>query len=86
MASCATQQFSLTNGNARTVPNYEGKHHFIFWGIGQEKTVNTSEVCDKDQKVEAVNSHLTFVDGLLAVITWGIYYPRSYAVYCAKTE
>jgi len=86
VSSCATQQFNLKEGKTRTIPDYEGKHHFIFWGIGQEKNVNTHEVCETNQQLEAVNSHLTFVDGLLTAFTWGIYYPRSYAVYCSKEE
>lgn len=84
VTSCATQHFNLVGEKTRTVPSYEGKHHFIFWGLGQEKMVNPSEACKKNQKIEAVDTHLTFLDGLLSGITWGIYYPRSYAVYCSK--
>ena len=85
LSSCATQQFNLNEqGKKISLPSYEGKHHFIFWGLGQEKEVNASEACDKGQKVEAVDSHLTFVDGFLSAITYGIYYPRSYRIYCSK--
>lgn len=83
-SSCATQHFSLVAGKTRTMPTFEGKHHFIFWGLGQEKIVAPDEACKKNQKIEAVDTHLTFWDGFLSGISWGIYYPRSYAVYCSK--
>ncbi|MBA2403524.1 MAG: Bor family protein [Bdellovibrionales bacterium] len=84
LSSCATQHFVLKEGPRSSLPNFEGKNHFIFWGIGQEHLIKPLEVCGKDQTVGAVDTHLTFVDGLLASLTWGIYYPRSYAIYCSK--
>lgn len=86
LSSCSTQRFNMSNGVPRTTPNHEGKHHFIFWGIGQEKQVNPGEVCQNDQSIEAVDTHLTFVDGLLGGLTWGIYSPRSYRVYCSTKK
>jgi hypothetical protein len=87
VTSCATQQFKVTEkGKKRSVPSYEGKHHFIFWGLGQEKEVNALEACNEGQSIEAVDTHLTFVDGLLSAITYGIYYPRSYRIYCSKDK
>ena len=80
LAACSTQRFDLTD-NHSTIPTYEGKSHFVFWGIGQEKTYNPREICGV-KGVSAVDSHTTFVDGLLSGLTWGIYSPESYAIYC----
>lgn len=81
MFSCSTQTLKITNGNAKTVPNYEGTSHFIFWGIGQEKLIDPKEVCG-ERKVAQVSTKTSFLNGLLAGITWGIYEPRDYSIYC----
>ena len=80
LSACSTQRFNY-DGRHSTVPTYEGKSHFIFWGIGQEKNYNPNEICGS-RGVSAVDSHTTFVDGLLGGLTWGIYSPESYSIYC----
>jgi hypothetical protein len=79
--SCSTQNLKITEGNARTVPTYEGTSHFVFWGLGQEKMIDPKEVC-ADKKVAQVSTSTSFLNGLLNGITWGFYAPRSYAIYC----
>jgi hypothetical protein len=83
LAGCCTQNFPLNQERMPTVPTYEGTNHFIFWGLGQEKTVNPKDVCGK-KKITAVNTHYSFVQGLLTAITYGIYSPRGYSVYCEQ--
>lgn len=82
LSACSTQRFNL-DGNHATIPTYEGTSHFIFWGLGQEKEYNPSEICGAND-VSAIDTHVSFVDGLLSAITWGIYAPESYAIYCKK--
>lgn len=79
--SCVTQNFRLSEGPAKTVPAYEGTSHFIFWGIGQEKEIDPKEVCGT-RKIAQVQSSLSFINGLLSGITYGIYSPRDYAIFC----
>lgn len=81
LCSCSTQTFKVTQGSAKTVPNYEGTNHFIFWGLGQEKLIDPKEVCG-ERKVAQIHSKTSFMNGLLGGITWGIYAPRDYAIYC----
>ena len=83
LSGCCTQNFPLNNDRMPTVPTYEGTSHFILWGLGQEKTINPKDVCGK-KKVTAVNTHYSFVQGLITGITYGIYSPRGYSVYCEQ--
>jgi len=81
LCSCSTQNLKITKGDVRTVPTYEGTSHFIFWGIGQEKLINPHEVCG-DKAVAQVATRTSFLNGLLGGLTWGIYSPRDYVIYC----
>jgi hypothetical protein len=80
LSACSTQRFDL-DGHHATIPTYEGTSHFVFWGIGQEKDYNPREICS-NRGVSAIDTHHSFLDGLLGGITWGIYAPESYAIYC----
>ncbi|MFN3454918.1 MAG: Bor family protein [Pseudobdellovibrio sp.] len=80
-SGCATQTFKLSEGQPKSIPSYEGTSHFIFWGIGQEKNLDPKEVCGT-RKVSQVQTQYSFLNGLLSGITWGIYSPRDYAVFC----
>lgn len=80
LTGCVTQTFKL-QGATKTMPSYEGTSHFVFWGIGQEKVLDPKEVC-REKNVSQVQTSYSFVDGLLSGLTWGIYSPRSYAIYC----
>lgn len=81
LCSCSTQNLKITKGDVKTVPSYEGTSHFIFWGLGQEKLINPNEVCG-DKGVAQVATKTSFLNGLLGGITWGIYAPRDYVIYC----
>ena len=83
LSGCCTQQFPLKNDKMATVPTYEGTSHFILWGLGQSKEINPKDVCGK-KEVIGVETHYSFVQGLLTGITYGIYSPRGYAIYCKQ--
>lgn len=80
---CATQTYYV-NGNGNSSPDREKSQAFFISGIGQEKEMNASEICGGSDKVHKVQSKLTFLDGLLSSITWGIYTPRTAKVYCTR--
>ena len=82
LSACSTQRFELAT-RTTTIPNYEGTSHFIFWGLGQEKTYNPKEICGA-KGVNSIDTHHSFLDGLFSAITWGIYAPESYAIYCNR--
>ena len=74
------------NGNNKEIkPTYE--HSQVFWvrGIGQKETVDAAEICGNSENIIKIENKQTFSDGFLAVITFGIYTPRTARVYC-KSE
>jgi len=83
LSGCCTQQFTIVGDKVPTVPTYEGRTDFIFWGLGQTKTMDPKEVCGS-RGVKAVETHYTFIEGLASSLTWGIYSPRGYSIYCNK--
>ena len=82
LSSCGTQRFDV-EGHRVIEPSYKDTSHFVFWGIGQEKTYNPNEICGS-RGISAVDADATFADGLLTVLTLGIYSPKSYSIYCKK--
>lgn len=82
LSACSTQKFGLSP-QVNTIPSYEGTSHFVFWGIGQEKKYDPVEICGY-RGVNAIDTHTSFLDGFLGALTWGIYAPESYAIYCNK--
>lgn len=83
IVGCSTQRFVLNENQQSSVPTYEGTHHFLFWGLGQTKELIPEDVCG-NRGVAAVESSTSVVNILLSSITYGIYSPRAYAVYCNR--
>ena len=65
----------------RDTANYQQTRDFFLWGLVGEARVNVGEVC-RDQGVAQMQSQATFVNGLLAALTLGIYAPHSVKVWC----
>ncbi len=59
----------------------EDRGDFFFWGLVGEKTIDMKAMCP--QGVSRWKSEQTFVDGLLGLVTLGIYIPRHVIVECA---
>ncbi|MFI3241858.1 MAG: Bor family protein [Alphaproteobacteria bacterium] len=81
MSGCCYQTFTLDDTKQNTIPTYEGTNHFVFWGIGQEKKLDPNEVC-KERGINSVQTSYSFISGFFNAITYGIYSPRDYAIYC----
>lgn len=80
VSGCSSQKF-IFDGNP-TIPTKEGSSHFVFWGIGQEKVLVPSEICQNG--VSGVGTYVSFLDGVANVLTFGIYQPMDYVIYCKK--
>jgi hypothetical protein len=80
LGACSTTRLNLNDKHV-TIPTYEGTSHFIFWGLGQTKEFDPQEVCGS-RGVSAVDTHKSFANGFLSTITYGIYYPETYSIYC----
>lgn len=80
-SGCATQT-GLIKKNSQTIPKHSESQSFLFWGIGQEKTLNAAQICGSADQVAKVQTIQEPLDVLLGVITIGIYAPRTAKVYC----
>ena len=83
MTGCAAQTFNI-NGSNGDVPTVQKSQTFFISGLGQQKVIDAAAVCGGADKVVKVEAQHTFVNGLLGMITIGIYTPRDVKVYCAS--
>lgn len=82
-SGCSNQRF-LVNGEiaSTSVPKYEDRQTYFVGGLGQKQTVDATQICGGANKVNAVATEITFVDGVLGMLTFGIYTPITARVYC----
>ncbi|MCP4354236.1 MAG: lipoprotein bor [Proteobacteria bacterium] len=59
-------------------------HNFFIHGIAQGRAINLAKTCGGIHNVAKVESQMTFLNGLLSIITLGIYTPRDARVYCRR--
>ena len=83
IAGCAQQSFNIKNKPV-AVPQKTDTHNFFLSGIGQQKTIDAAQICGGSENVVKTEVQQTFVNGLLSVVTFGIYTPREARVYCSK--
>ena len=83
LSSCATQSY-VVNGGGGVEPTKEEMQPFFVSGLGQTQELNAAVVCGGTDKVAKVESHMSFVNGLLGVASFGIYTPRQAKVYCTE--
>ncbi len=80
VSGCAHQISSL-----RESPDYpkedKSDHFFILGLLPGEKEIDAVAICG-DQKVAKIEAHLTFVNALIGGLTFNLYSPRQYRVYC----
>ena len=83
ISGCANTRF---NGHGEvtpsSVPKYEDRQTYFVGGIGQKQTIDAAKICAGADKIQATATEITFVDGLLGLLTFGIYTPQTARVYC----
>jgi hypothetical protein len=62
-------------------PSFEQRQDFYLWGLVGESHIDTGKVCPKSGPSQ-MQSQVTVVDGLLGLITLGIYSPETAKVWC----
>ncbi|WP_130802425.1 Bor family protein [Acinetobacter ihumii] len=80
-SGCATQTYLLSN-EGNSAPSYNKMQAFFVSGIGQEKEIDAAKICGGADKVSKVQTKITFLNGLLGQISYGVYTPRQILVYC----
>lgn len=78
VAGCHTMHFELADAEYEHVV-YERKSYFL-WGLVPTVEVDASKHCPTG--TAAIREQTTFTDGLLALLTLGIWEPRSSWYYC----
>lgn len=80
LSGCATQRFEMNPGSG-SVRSDEMQTFFIS-GLGQTQTVDAAKICGGAAKVHSVEAEMTFLNGLIGSLTFGIYTPRQARVTC----
>ena len=70
------------SSNTGQVEKYDRAQHFFVWGIAQQRTVDAASICGGADKVARVETQKTAVNGLLDLLTGGLYQPRQARVFC----
>lgn len=84
LSACSVVSFDMSDSKPAINPHVTGTNDFFIGGIGQEKIIPVTETCRNG--VSTVKTKYTFGDGVLAVITGGIYTPNTYEIYCNRPE
>ena len=82
LSACSVVSFDMSDSKPAVLPHATGTNDFFIGGIGQEQIIPITEMCRKG--VSTVKVKYTFMDGFLAVLTFGIYTPNTYEVYCNR--
>lgn len=83
LSGCSTVTYTLTDTREAMEPTFTGSNAFFIGGIGQEKKYAINEMCGK-RGADSIKTYYTFIDGLVAAVTLGIYTPNTYAIYCHR--
>ncbi len=75
MASCYTLTYTVGTGT-QTGETIKKKNHYLIYGIAPLKTSDPIKMAGDAKNYEVTIKH-TFVDGLLNLLTYGIYTPTT---------
>lgn len=78
LPSCYTSNFIVGDGPQRGIEEV-GKNHFFLYGLAPGKQVNVQEMA-KGAEDYRIKVQMSFVDGLIGALTFGIYVPRTVEV------
>jgi uncharacterized lipoprotein YajG len=81
LTGCAAQTFTI-NGDTSNKPTTQETQTFFISGLGQERITDAAALCGGSDNIIKVEVQHTFVNGLLGLITFGIYTPRDAKVFC----
>lgn len=64
-----------------TTPTYQETQKYYLFGLIGENHINTTEIC-QGKSVKQMQSQTTFMNGLVEILTLGIYSPKTARVWC----
>ena len=83
--SCQKQQFSFSKNGMKempTNPTYQEWDNQFLWGLVPTSKHDAYQICGGD--VEIVGTKMSFWQGVLNGVTYGLYSPRTYQIQCTK--
>ena len=85
LLSCQTVTIKPEGGLSRLAktPDYSEWQSFFFWGLVSENHIDTSSICG-EAPIRQIQSQFSFLNGLVSVLTLGIYNPRTAKVWCGR--
>ncbi len=85
LGGCYKQAFVSGPGASMNAPVvYERSHHHFVWGlVGPGEAFDASQFCPSGNM--RIEQEQTFVNGLVAALTSGIYVPRTVRVRCDRS-
>lgn len=84
LSACAN--VTITKGGGDPVsasPNYEDSKSYFIGGLVGEHTVDVKKACDGGE-AKQMQSRTTFLNGVVSILTLGIYTPRTARVWCEE--
>lgn len=84
LGACSTVTIRHSEKMPPAYPTQQIHNEFFVGGIGQEKILDPLDICDG--RGYTISTQYTFIDGLLATFTMGIYSPSTSKVYCDKLK
>lgn len=84
LCGCTNSQFIMDKkvNPYADVQKYSERDHFFFWGMGRKHEHDFAKICPNGKIVKMVTNN-DFIDETLVALTMGIYYTRTFTVYCA---
>ena len=84
LCGCTNSQFIIDKkANSYTnVQKYSERDHFFFFCMGRKHNHDFSEICPNG-KIVKMTTNNNWIDETLVALTMGIYYTRTFTVYCA---
>ena len=80
LSACHTMSFDVAEGPSGKI--VQERRSFYFWGLTPTRSIDVLQYCPAG--AVAVSEEETFVDGVFAAITLGIWSPRTSYYHCAS--
>ena len=84
LVGCAQTKFHMQGRDDSAAAKYDAPQHYVISGLGQQKNLDPVAICGGVDKVKRVETQITFLNGLLSSLTFGIYSPIQARVYCSR--
>ena len=87
LCGCTGSKFIMDKkaDNYSNIKTYSERDHFFFLGMSRKHVHDFSDICPNG-KIVKMTTNNDCIDELLVALTMGIYYTRTFTVYCAVDQ